>query len=114
MGKSPSVLSALEYHVLLALAEAPRYGYAIQKAVVEESGGSVSPKAGSLYRVIARLMGWGFAEEVDRAQAPERTHPGLERKYYRLTKAGRLAVKTEAARLRSAANLADRRFGLGG
>lgn len=108
---SPSTLSTLEYHVLLALAEGPLYGYAVLQAVEAESMGAVTPRAGSLYRVIARLMTWGFVVEAKPAGQAE-PHPGLERKYYELTPAGSRVVIDEARRLRHAADLADRRFGL--
>lgn len=106
-----SPLSNLEYHVLLALAREALYGYALKEAVVRESGGAQTPRAGSLYRVLARLMNQGLVEEVDPAR-PATPHPGLERKYYALTRRGRDVLKGEAVRLRKAAVLAERRLGL--
>jgi DNA-binding PadR family transcriptional regulator len=106
-------MSNLEYHVLLALANGPRYGYAIKDAVAEESEGTLTPRAGSLYRVIARLMRWGFVVETEPVEeaAP---HPGLARKYYGLTPEGRRALATEASRLKGAAALAEERLGAEG
>ena len=104
-------LSNLEYHVLLALADGALYGYALKESVVAESGGALTPRAGSLYRVLARLMTRGFVEEVE-PEEPAEPHPGLERKYYGLTGRGREALRMEAARLRDAAVLAERRLGL--
>lgn len=109
--QAPAPLSSLEYHVLLALASGPLYGYALKEAIVEESGGALRPRAGSLYRVLARLMGWGLVEEAAPAK-PAEPHPGLERKYYALTRHGWDALRQEAARLREAAVLAERRLGL--
>lgn len=106
-----ATLSNLEYHVLLALADGALYGYALKEAVVEESAGALTPRAGSLYRVLARLMGRGLVEEVE-PEEPEEPHPGLERKYYGLTGRGRRALAREAARLRDAAVLAEQRLGL--
>jgi DNA-binding PadR family transcriptional regulator len=103
-------LSNLEYHVLLALADRALYGYAIKEAVSAESGGVLQPRAGSLYRVLARLMVRGMVEEAP-PQAPAEPHPGLERKYYALTEHGRGVLRTEAARQREAAKLAERRLG---
>ena len=102
-------LSTLEYHVLLALADGPRYGYAITEAVQAESRGALSPKAGSLYRVIARLLTWGLAEEAPtpRDDAP---HPGRARRYYALTPAGRDVLSAETRRLKHAVALAERRL----
>jgi PadR family transcriptional regulator PadR len=106
-------LSRLEYHVLLAMAAGPVYGYAIKEAVETESRGALSPKAGSLYRVLARLMSWGFVQD---AEPPEQVepHPGRARKYYDLTAEGRQALGEEAGRLRAAAALAEKRIGAAG
>lgn len=103
-------ISTLEYHVLLALAGGPLYGYAVKEAVEEESSGALTPRAGSLYRVIARLMTWHLLEdaEPDEAAPP---HPGRERKYYALTAEGRETLAAEAARLKEAAALAEERLG---
>lgn len=103
-------LSNLEYHVLLALASGALYGYALKQAVVEESAGALTPRAGSLYRVLARMMSRGFVEEVERHR--DEPHPGLERRYYGLRPRGRQALEVETARLRNAAALAERRLGL--
>jgi DNA-binding PadR family transcriptional regulator len=102
-------LSSLEYHVLLALAGRVLYGYAIKEAVAAESGGVLQPRAGSLYRVLARLMVRGFVQEAA-PKAPAEPHPGLERKYYALTDQGRAALSAEASRQREAARLAERRL----
>lgn len=110
--RKPSTLSSLEYHLLLALADGPRYGYAIQQAIEEESDGAVAPRAGSLYRVIARLMSWRLVREARPRGAQGETHPGLERKYYALTPEGSRFLEREAHRLRRATDLAARRLGL--
>lgn len=107
----PSALSSLEYHVLLALAGGALYGYALKAAIEEESGGALKPRAGSLYRVLARLMTQGFVAEVE-PDEPAEPHPGLERRYYGLTKRGRAALEREAVRMRHAAVLAEQRLGL--
>ena len=103
-------LSSLEYHVLLAMAGRALYGYAIKETVTAESGGLLQPRAGSLYRVLARLMVRGLVEETV-PDAPVEPHPGHERRYYALTAAGRDALSTEARRQRDAAALAARRLG---
>lgn len=56
--------SLLEYHVLLALAGGALHGYAIAERVAAESAGALRPRAGSLYRVIARLQGEGLVAET--------------------------------------------------
>ena len=106
-------LSTLEYHVLLAMASRPLYGYAIKEAVEAESRGAVVPRAGSLYRVIARLISWGLVREA----APDgnvEAHPGRARRYYALTTEGRSALAEEAARLKGVAALAEKRLRMAG
>ncbi len=105
-------LSSLEYHVLLSLAQGALYGYAIKNAVESESGGTLTPRAGSLYRVLARLMTWGLVAETAPKES-EPPHPGLARKYYGLTAKGQEALAGEARRLRGAAALAEQRLKLG-
>jgi DNA-binding PadR family transcriptional regulator len=103
-------MSRLEYHVLLALAGGPLYGYAIKDAVSAESAGTLEPRAGSLYRVLARLMTAGFVKEVAGAgDVPP--HPGLARRYYALSAAGRRELRAETQRIKQAAAMAERRLG---
>lgn len=106
---SAGTLSFLEYHVLLALAEGPLYGYAVRDAVEEESEGALTPRAGSLYRVIARMTTSGYVAETD-APEGEDPHPGRERRYYELTNEGRAALSRAADRLKVSALLAERRL----
>jgi DNA-binding PadR family transcriptional regulator len=103
-------LSTLEYHVLTTMAEGPRYGYDIRNAVEDESEGTLTPRPGSLYRVLARLMSAHLVREVGGPPDTE-PHPGRTRKYYGLTEAGRVALAEEARRLREAAALAEERLG---
>jgi len=102
-------MSNLEYHVLLALASAPLHGYAIKDVVAAESAGTLTPRAGSLYRVIARLMSVGYVKDTLANSPP---HPGLARKYYALTSSGRAALAAEARRLKQSAAMAEKRLGV--
>lgn len=106
-------ISSLEYHVLLAMAAGPLYGYAIKNAVETESGGALMPRAGSLYRVLARLITSGLVEETA-PSGPETPHPGRARKYYGLTDPGRATLTAESHRLREVAALAEDRLGVAG
>jgi PadR family transcriptional regulator PadR len=112
--KSPSVkpsMSPLEYHVLLALAGGPLHGYAIKDAVAEESSGTLTPLPGTLYRVVARLLSTRLVIETDQPSGAA-PHPGLERRYYKLSAPGRRALEAEARRLKRAATMAEKRLGL--
>jgi PadR family transcriptional regulator, regulatory protein PadR len=104
-------LSNLEYHVLLALASGPLYGYAITEAVAIESEGTLTPRAGSLYRVIARLMSEGLIKEASPPRSERAPHPGLARKYYALTAAARGVLLEETQRLKAATRMAEDRLG---
>lgn len=102
-------LSALDYHVLLVLAERDLYGYAIKKAVARESDGAVSPEIGSLYRVLARLLDSGMLTETEAPDEAPETHRGRDRRYYALTRMGRRVLRAESARLRKVLELAAER-----
>jgi DNA-binding PadR family transcriptional regulator len=102
-------LSPTDFHVLLVLAGGHLYGYAIQKAVEEESGGSLRPEIGSLYRVLARLMADGLVDEVEPPPDAPNSHRGQPRRYYRLTKRGRGALEADAKRLAEVLDIARRR-----
>lgn len=100
------VPSATEFHVLLVLGRGALYGYAIMKAVEEESGGRIRPEIGSLYRVLSRLMAQGLVEETKAPPGSREPHPGRDRKFYRLTARGRAVARAEATRLRDVLEIA--------
>ncbi|HYW33213.1 MAG TPA: PadR family transcriptional regulator [Gemmatimonas sp.] len=104
-------MSPIEFHILLALAAEPLYGYAIKEAVEAESGGALTPPAGTLYRVLARLLTAGLVRETEpRNEVP--AHPGLARRYYALTAAGRTELLEETRRLKTATAMARKRLGI--
>ena len=119
IGKGPTLsshhlpLTATDFHILLVLARDDLYGYAIQKAVETESGGTVSPEIGSLYRALARLVTAGFVEEVPPPQQAAAPSPGRPRRYYHLTQPGREALGADARRLEEAVEIARERQILG-
>lgn len=91
------VLKPADFHILLALAAGPRHGYGIMKAVEHDTDGVVLLEIGSLYRLLARLVTEGLIDDLD--------SPGERRRYYRITAAGRKALKSEAARLANVVSL---------
>ena len=102
-------LSAVEFQVLLVLADGPSYGYAIMKAVEEQSDGRMRPEIGSLYRVLSRLMSRSLVSERSAPRGSPNTNRGLPRKYYGLTPAGSRVAKEEAAHLAGLVALAKSR-----
>ena len=86
-------------HVLLALADGEKHGYAIIKEVSRRTGGEVQLGAGTLYALIKRLLAEGLIVESD-----ERPDPALDderRRYYRLAPFGRAVAIAEVRRLES-------------
>jgi len=87
-------LSPQQFHILLALADEDRHGYGIILEVAERTGGAVRLGTGPLYTAIGRLATNGLIEETSR-----RDRDDERRRYYRLTAAGREALKSDAVRL---------------
>jgi DNA-binding PadR family transcriptional regulator len=99
------------FFILLSVSAVPRYGTAIQDDVRELSGGDVRLWPATLYGSLEELVGQGWLEEVAEDDRPEGIS-GRER-FYRITRAGRLALKREAARLESLASVVRTRLALG-
>ena len=89
-------LSAAQFHVLVALTEGDRHGYAIMQAVEDSSGGIVRMGPATLYGTLKRLVDHGLAEES--AQRPSEDDD-QRRRYYHLTGLGRRVCSAEADRL---------------
>jgi len=100
------------FFILLSVSAAPRYGTAIQDDVRELSDGDVRLWPATLYGSLEELVGQGWLEEIAEEDRPEGIS-GRER-FYRLTRAGRLVLKREAARLESLARVTRSRLALGG
>jgi DNA-binding PadR family transcriptional regulator len=82
-------------HVLLALVDGERHGYAILKDVQRDTGSQLRFGPGTIYGTLERLMESGWVEEVPAPAAETDTR----RRYYRMTRAGREALKVEIDRL---------------
>ena len=82
------------FHVLVALADGDRHGYAIIKEVAARTDGEVHLSTGTLYGMIKRLLAEGLIEESRRRPAED-----ARRRYYRLTAFGRNVAQAEARRL---------------
>ncbi len=83
------------FHVLLALTAGERHGYAILKDILERTHGKVRMQAGTLYGTLQRLLDLGWVQEVD---APD-DEVDARRRYYRLAREGRDALRAEVARM---------------
>ena len=94
------------FHILLALADEERHGYAIIQDVEFRTGGEMRLSAGTLYRSIARMLEQGLIAEVTRRR------PATEderRRYYRLTPFGTAVARAETRRLSQLLRLARER-----
>ncbi len=87
----------LVYHILLALAEEERHGYAIIQRVRERSENRLRLETGPLYRQLKRLLDEGLVEESEHRPAPDRDDQ--RRRYYRLTRLGHAVIAAETERM---------------
>ena len=83
-------------HILLALADEERHGYAIMQAVRDQSGGAVPLRTGSFYRHLSQLIEAGLVAEASSRRPGDDPRRGA---YYKLTSRGREALSAERARL---------------
>jgi DNA-binding PadR family transcriptional regulator len=90
-------LTPAMFHVLLALADGEKHGYAILKEVAQRTGGRVRLSAGTLYGIIHRLLAEGLITESD--ERPDAALDDERRRYYRLSDFGRRVAVAEAERL---------------
>lgn len=88
-------LPQAQFHVLVALTDGERHGYAIMQAVETSSDGIVRMGPATLYGTLKKLVDQGFAEEM----ATRPTDDDQRRRYYRLTGLGQRVCAAEADRL---------------
>ena len=100
-------LTPAVFHILVALSEGERHGYAIMRQVSADTGGSLQLGPGTLYGCLKRMLTARLIEESD-----ERPDPELDderRRYYRITDFGSRTVRAEAQRLATAVTAARAR-----
>lgn len=90
-------LPPVTFHILVALCDGDRHGYAIIQEVEERTGGELRIQPGTLYRSIQRMLEQGLVVE---------THDDERRRYYRVTAFGRQVAQAEARRLTQMVKLA--------
>src|ERR1700737_1628113 len=92
------------FHILLALADEDRHGYAIIQDIAARTGGELKLSAGTLYRSIQRMLEQGLIVETPDRPPPEDDHEGS--RYYRITPDGTAAARAEVRRLGQLVRLA--------
>ena len=95
------------FHILLALADQDRHGYAIIQDVEARTEGALRLSAGTLYRSIARMVEQGLIREV--SARPRAVLDDARRRYYRVTPFGTAVARAEMRRLTELVRLARAR-----
>ncbi len=81
-------LTQRHVQILLVVAERPLHGYAISKEIEVRTDGRVALKPGSLYRALHQLLERACIEEITSSDSDDD-----RRREYRLTQAGREALR---------------------
>ena len=90
-------LPAAAFHILMAVAEEDRHGYAIIQDVATRTGGELKLSAGTLYRSIQRMLDQGLI--IETVERPDPEFDDERRRYYRITPFGTSVAKAEATRM---------------
>src|SRR5260370_26274631 len=85
------------FHILMAVADEERHGYAIILDVAARTNGELKLSPGTLYRSIQRMLEQGLLTEP---RSDDR------RRYYRITPFGAAVARAEARRLTQLVKLA--------
>ena len=96
--KTTAPLTPAVLHVLLALCDQERHGYAIMKQVQSDSEGKVKMGPGTLYGSISRMIDAGLIRESEKRADPKMDDE--RRVYYKITGLGQKALAAEVERYR--------------
>ncbi len=95
------------FHILVALADEDRHGYAIIQDIAERTKGELRLSAGTLYRSVQRMLDQGLIAETRTRPAPELDDE--RRRYYAITPFGTAVARAEMRRLTQLVKLARAR-----
>jgi DNA-binding PadR family transcriptional regulator len=84
------------FHILVAVADRERHGYAIMQDVHARTNGELRLSPGTLYGSIKKMLSAGLIEELDQ---PDPDRHDVRRRYYRITALGRRVAREESSRL---------------
>ena len=102
--RSQLPLTAVVLHILLALSDGERHGYAIAQEIGETTAGQIRMGPGTLYGSIQRMLSASLIEE-----APHRRRAADDderRRYYRMTSFGSRVLELELQRLANVVRVA--------
>jgi DNA-binding PadR family transcriptional regulator len=91
------------FHILLAVLNGERHGYAIIQDVEARTDGELRMSAGTLYRSVARMVEQGLISEVAKRRS---VADDERRRYYRITPYGTAVARAEMRRLSQLVRLA--------
>jgi DNA-binding PadR family transcriptional regulator len=104
-------LTPAVFHIMLALIDGEKHGYAIMREVKKTTEGRMKLGPGTLYGAIKRLLKADLISETE-----ERPDPALDdarRRYYELSELGRRVLASEVDRLNYLVEIARRKEVLG-
>ena len=102
-------LSPTALHILAAIADGPRHGYAIKQEVEARVPGVVRLGPGTLYEAIQRLLDAQLVRETA-GEAEPANGQQAQRRYYELTGRGRKVLQDEVEHWRRFVDYAKRRL----
>ena len=100
----PSPIKPQYFHILLALSTRDLHGYAIQRAVLDQTDEQIRLWPAMLYRSLGKLEEGGL---IRPAEAPADEPEDERRQYYALTEEGRARLRAEAETLARWAHAAE-------
>ena len=98
-------LTPAVFHILLALADGEKHGYAIMQEVGARTGGATRMGPGTLYGSIQRMLKDSLIVEAQ--ERADSVHVEERRRYYRLTGFGQRVLQAEARRLEQLVHIAQ-------
>jgi DNA-binding PadR family transcriptional regulator len=98
------------FHMLLALSDGERHGYALKREILRRTEGKLNLGSGALYGSIRRMIEQGLIEESD--ERPDFHLDDERRRYYCITSLGRRVVQAETIRLQNLVRLAANSLGI--
>src|SRR6185503_8846864 len=95
------------FHILIAVADEGRHGYAIIQDIAARTDGALQMSAGTLYRSIQRMQEQGLI--VESRRRPDPSEDDERRRYYQITAFGLAVARAETGRLTQLIKLARAR-----
>ncbi len=92
------------FHILLSIADRELHGTAIMEEILLRTDGAIRLWPGSLYGALGDMASQGLIQEVEPPE--EAPTEGGKRRFYAITREGRVALAEEVSRLEELVHLA--------